>query len=90
LESGILQEFSSDGIMDPGRWVVTMRTVGTVRSVLEMYCRRCRHNWLDGYNGAIVRRRARLWLVGRDGTVVLPRRECPNCGAASSYCVTRL
>lgn len=79
-----------DATMDEMRWASTLRTVGTVRSVLEMYCRRCQSNWLDGYNGAVVRRRARIWLIHSSGATRLPRRECPNCGATSSYCATRL
>jgi hypothetical protein len=76
--------------MDSLGWVSTMRTMGTVRSVLGMHCRRCGHNWLDGYNGVVVRRRAWIWLIHSGGATLLPRRVCPNCRAESSYCVTRL
>ncbi|MBN1508737.1 MAG: hypothetical protein JW955_17950 [Sedimentisphaerales bacterium] len=71
-------------------WMYGLRAFGKVASVLEMHCPRCGQTWLDGYNGAVIRRRARFWLVSPSGTVRLPRRRCPCCGATGALCATRL
>lgn len=62
-------------------WMYGLRALGKVASVISMYCPSCRATWLDGYNGTIVRRRARLWLVSTHGTTRLPAPRCPSCGA---------
>jgi ribosomal protein S27AE len=62
-------------------WMYGLRALGKVASVIQMYCPSCGQAWLDGYNGAIVRRRARLWLVSTHSTTRLDTRRCPSCGA---------
>jgi len=60
-------------------------TVGTVLTVLALYCRPCQHTFVRMVSGAILRVNGRAWIFLEDDIRPLPELRCPLCGSRGLY-----
>ena len=63
-----------------------IHTVGTVITVLPLYCPPCQHTFVEILPGAVLRVNGHLWIFRDDSWYSFPELRCPEC-AGSSLCV---
>ena len=62
-----------------------LRTVGTVLTVLPLYCPPCQHTFVRILQGAVLRVNGQLRIFRDSAWRPLPDLRCPLCGNAGLY-----
>ena len=69
-----------------------IRTVGTIATVLDLYCPPCQHTFVEMLPGAVLRVNGHLRIFRDPGApgAPLPELRCPACGRGRLYVVEAL
>ena len=62
-----------------------VRTVGTVLTVLPLYCPPCQHTFVRILQGAVLRVNGRARIFLEDDIRSVPSLRCPLCGNGGLY-----
>jgi len=62
-----------------------IHTVGTVVTVLGLYCPPCQHTFVEILSGAVLRVNGHLWIFRDDSWYSFPEICCPECGRSALY-----
>ena len=62
-----------------------IHTVGTVVTVLGLYCPPCQHTFVEILSGAVLRVNGHLWIFRDSAWHPLPDLRCPECARSALY-----